>query len=240
MITKDQLEDQVTRVLGEDSDPRFDVDQIINQAGRYLFSMWSWGWRSRPPVTLDLVADQTYVLLPADFGFGEITSVNMTDNVSFGAELTSVDDITWLRGTSINAPNYYYLALVYPDQNAIAEEPERARLEVYPTPSGSSPGSLQVGYRAGWVELSADHAAANIPNAFDFLLAALVRAMSHQYQDDNPAYVDGLEQSAMVQRLKERDAASQSNSGQMIGGILQSQSVLPDYNWNWSGGGAPA
>ena len=104
MITKDQLEDQVTRVLGEDSDPRFDVDQIINQAGRYLFSMWSWGWRSRPPVTLDLVADQTYVLLPADFGFGEESEsdLELEDSGAFNRRVKEGPERRLARMVEIN------------------------------------------------------------------------------------------------------------------------------------------
>lgn len=65
MITFGELKEVASQVLGIKPDERIDVEGVINNAGRYLFTMHRWGWRNRPSAPLDYLApisvtDATY------------------------------------------------------------------------------------------------------------------------------------------------------------------------------------
>ena len=47
---------------------QLDQDKIINEAGRYLFSMHSWVFTQRPPVSLAFTSGDSSIDLPDDFG----------------------------------------------------------------------------------------------------------------------------------------------------------------------------
>jgi len=239
MISKVELEDHVTRIIGESSDPRNDISSIIDRAGRYLFSMHQWAWRKRPLVDLDFVADQAWVDLPEDFGFGTLLSVTMTDEVSYGVELTTLADIAYLRGQTITPSGLYHVAVAFPNQETTESPLRPARLEVTPTPSSANTGSVTVGYKAGWVPLATGASVANIPGEVEFLLIQIVRGMAIWMETNDRSHLDAIETSPSLERIKVSDGGIQTNSGQMGGGILQPSYASVDHNWNWTGGGGP-
>lgn len=220
-LTLLQLQDEVSLVWSERHDPRLNKNRCINEAGRYLFGMHSWHWRSRPPADLAFVADQAYVAMPSDFGFGEIVSLTMTDSVTYGIELTTPQVVEEMRADNVLSPTMYWAALVYPTQASTSAAPGSARLEVYPTPSSSDADAIQLVYRSGWVELSSSSAVANVPSAFDFLLVDLVRAFAQYYLTRDRSAIEAIEDSAMLRRLKRMDGAAQTDLGKTEGGILQ-------------------
>ena len=64
-ITLGELKLSVERIVSNQPDGSLDVESIVNDAGRYLFSMHSWNWRNRPVTPLSYiapisVADATY------------------------------------------------------------------------------------------------------------------------------------------------------------------------------------
>ena len=130
-ISRIQLEDQATLIVGETHDPRIDVHRIIENAGMYLFSMHPWGWRRRPPVALDFIANQSWVTLPLDFGLGKIVGVSMNDNVTYRVQTTTLSDVEFRRSTTILSPSFYYVAPAWAPQET-SPSARGARGEVYP------------------------------------------------------------------------------------------------------------
>ena len=59
MITFGDLKTVTSQVLSTSPDPRIDVEGIINNAGRYLFTMHRWRWRDRPQTPLNYIAPIT-------------------------------------------------------------------------------------------------------------------------------------------------------------------------------------
>jgi hypothetical protein len=236
-VTLLQLQDQITIVIGEDHDPRLNPTDIANEAGRYLMSMHSWNWRKRPPATLTLVADQTFVELPEDFGYeGEIIGVTMTDNVAYGVTLTSLEDVVGKRSTTVGGPGSYLVAISEPIQQDTTSPSERRRLEIYPTPTGTNTGSMNLIYRAGWLELTRGEAVANINVAYDDLLKQLARAFAWYYATNDRKMIEEIESSAQLNRLKRADGAAQARLGPIEGGILgQGRAVRTNWNFTTAG-----
>jgi len=230
MVTLQQLRDTVFLVLGEDADPRVNPDGIVQQAGRHLFDMHPWNWRRRPSATINLVADQDYVELPSDFGFGILDAID-TSNLTTGIQLTTLDDIIKRRKISVSTPWDYHVALVYPAQSSVTQEPQAARLEIHPEPSSSSTGAITVAYRAGWVPLALPTSAANVPPTMDHMLHRVTRAFAHGAQDDWTHLRAMYEDPELIMQ-KRSDGASQP-LGRMTGGRLSSDGVT-SYQWNWS------
>lgn len=234
-ISKLELVDQATAILGEQHDPRISVDRIINDAGTQLFGMHSWNWRSRPSVDLDFVANQEFVNMPPDFGSGELLYVRQTANVNFGVTVTSLALIDDLRANSVTTTGgHYWVSLSFPTQAALTIPPVQTRLEVYPTPTSATASALTVGYRAGWIELNDDNSVANIPPAFDSLLVNLVRARAIYYKTNDLSPVDAILQSATFHLLKRQDGAAQAGGQPRRGGILHGRAGLFDPLWNFT------
>ena len=237
-LARIDLEDQIERVWGEDYDPRLSALKVIADAGKYLFGMHSWNWRSRPEASLNLVNNQPYVELPSDFGLnGELISLVMSD-LTLGVELTTADQISYWHQVDFPATNFYYAAPEYPPQSSTATGPSQPRMFWYPTPASSDAGAVKAIYLSGWVDLTTDASLANIPETFDFLLRRLVRAFAIQEMGDDDSQIELIEKSQFLDRLKRSDAQNQWNVGSVIGGHLMG-SGQASHLWNFKTTGVP-
>ena len=59
MINLAELKVAASQVLGVKPDERIDVEGLINDAGRYLFTVHKWRWRDRPATPLSYIAPIT-------------------------------------------------------------------------------------------------------------------------------------------------------------------------------------
>ena len=190
-VTLNDLRNQARHACGGSIDPRMDIDAICNEAGRFLFDLHSWMWRMRPPIGLDFVGGQPYVVLPADFGFGQVISLDMAETISYRVEPVDLSQIAMLREQAFGDTTYAYrYAIAFPGQTSTKESAGLARLELYPTPASSQINAASLTYRAGWVPLLSGDSAANIPPSFDFLLKQLTRAYARSYVLDDPSGID--------------------------------------------------
>lgn len=183
------------------------LEQVIDDAGRYLYGMHQWAFAERPPVTLALVGDQDYVELPLDFGQAILIE---SSNVSI--TLTTLQELAMQKSTETLATNAtaFYGVIVWPAYEGVPATVERrSRLLLFPTPATSGPLAT-LWYRATWVTLVSDTAVANVPPYAEAMLIALVRAFARGYRDDNlAAELSAIESGAMVNRLKGHDGARQ-------------------------------
>ena len=220
------LKDHVEMVWGARHDPRLQMGRVINDAGRYLFGMHSWAWRERPAATLGVTADQAYVALPSDFGYGEVVDIAATDSLTFyHPQVTSLGELEHMRQYAVPvALGFYWYALSFPTQTATTAAPGNARLELYPTPASTVADQFKLIYRSGWVELSSDSAVANVPLPWEGLLIQLCRALAAERDlREHPGVprVADIEQDPQVQRLKRMDGATVNNIGDIEGGVLR-------------------
>lgn len=195
---------------------------IVNQAGRYLFSMHEWSFKERPAVVDLLVgANESSVKMPYDFdGLEGVVAGSLTETV----HLTTLQDIEQKRSNTWFDPLQYWVALVHPTQSGHSQGPPVSQLEIHPAPTAST--TFKLIYRAGWIEMVLDTAVPNIPEKFEWLLIQLIKAFS-EIQDasikDKGRYdvLEAIERSSFLKRLKENDGSESGMFVRPVNGILQ-------------------
>lgn len=223
-ITLALLQDHVAAVVGEDRmGGLVDMNQIINEAGRHLYSMHEWRWKMGATATANFVQDQSYAALPSDFG--QMIDVEVDNTLESTVQLTSMSEIEYLRSSTTSDPFQYYAAVSYPSQANTTSSPT-VRLELWPTPGAAKTDALKYVYNRGWTELSANASVSDIPLDYESLLIRLIRAFSMDYKMNVNQAVEALENSKYLNTLKQRDGMTQPTYGAMTGGKLASVSGI--------------
>jgi len=218
--------DAAEHAAGGSLDPRYDLIDVVNDAGRYLTRMHDWNWLERPRYEMQLVSGQQWGALPGDFA--AIKSVDSTNNYLRSARVTTVSHLDHLRGNIAAFTLDFYVAIEYPAQNASTENQPGPRLHIYPTPGSgltdAAAGTITMRYRAGWLAIKDEISVPNVPEDVEGLLIELVRAHGKAYAKGGTALhndLEAIERSTMVQRLKEHYGRAQTNLGRLQGGIAK-------------------
>jgi len=161
----------------------FNAQQIVNEAGRMLYSARPWKFRETASADLDLTISQSYVAMPS--GFRQLRSVSY-NSLTIGIELVDFATILDLRARNTGPTGFqYWAALVHPRRAAAGTPPTPPRLEIYPTPTATVTGALTISYRAGWTELTSDTDVPDIPLYCETLLRKFVRAVAEGYMNEH-------------------------------------------------------
>lgn len=206
---------QMKHAIGGEPDSRVDLLQVLNDALRYLYNQHAWSFRERPILTVTTTPDQNYVELPEDFG--ELISVQFaTRNVS----LTSLTDIAHRRANTLLPPpqSAVYVALSFPAQVDVTSSQPLPRLEIFP--DVISADDYDIEYRGGPIALTEDSDVPNIPPDYERVLTLLARSFTCDIEEQDST-VEWDKANVEIERLKDHDALTQSNMGQMQGGAAQ-------------------
>lgn len=199
---------------GSPSDQISEVD-IINQAGRQMFSHL-WKFRDRPTIELPIEADQSFASLPGSVG--EIISIRMKDGLNDSIELTSYDHMLMIRNGNISTGAHYYATVVWPDPY-LGETQQYPRLEIAPTPSASD--TITLAYRAAWPDLTDDTDTAQVPPFAESVLISFVRAFAQGYEEEGMAQrLVEVEMSPIFHRASVHDGMIQPSYGAIRGGAV--------------------
>lgn len=192
---------EMEQAVGGRLDPRLNPLQILNDAGAWMYQAHEWAWLDPPPVSLDLVADQAFVDLPADFG--SIRSVESQNNYLRIAKVTAMSFITYLRGNTAIFTLNRYLSPAWTDANS-------PRLELYPVPSEDSSGFALLSYRKAWVSLTSNQSVADVPVGMELLLTELCRliAMAKQERQSVAGVLASFKRGDFFQTYSEDDGMS--------------------------------
>lgn len=237
--TAQQYVDLMAHKIGKTPDPRHDLWDTLNDAGRHLFLEAPFLWRGEPSRSIPAVAGQNYVLLPDDFH--SIMHVTCTPTSLWPVQEVSLDFIMDMRrgatplasvmgGMCISVQSY--------STQATADSQPVERMELYPTPTADGNPTFLLSYKRTWRELAAADSSAvpNIPTEAENALVCLSRAMAcaRENEPDMAAGEFALYQQALTILLKS-DAARQVQFGRIRGGAndLGGSSVL----FSWSGSG---
>lgn len=214
--TLEQLTTAAQHALGKTAATRVDLTQSINDALTRFCSMRLWGWLISP-LSLDLVADQNYVLLPADFA--QLRNIGLTGTLGYLQAATHHQIVEWRTWTpTVPVPCYRYAVSWRTQANRLS--PPRAQLELYPTPSAASSAALTGFYQRIVDVLKDEQDIPDIPPQYHTILKAFVRA--HVLEEDGRPEADA--ERARVDRLIvaqiEQDGMVQPNLGPMVGAVL--------------------
>lgn len=206
----------VQHVLGGTPSDQIGEVNVINQAGRQMFS-YPWKFRERPSVELDLNNEEPFVSLPANLG--EISSVRMKDGLNDSIELAPFDYVLKIRNGSISSGAHYFAAVVWPEIYDSVNDLQNPRLELAPTPTGTD--KITLAYKASWEELINDDDIAQVPPFAEMTLITYVRAFAQGYEEEGLAQrVAEVEISPIFQRATVQDGMIQPSYGPIRGGMV--------------------
>lgn len=220
MLTLTNLKSHVTHALGGSPASEITAVDIVNQAGRHMFT-YSWKFRVRPSTDISTVSSQSYVDLPTDVG--EIITIRMKDGLNDSIELTSYDKLLLIRNGSLSTGRQFHAAISYYDSTAVDNTAVavKPRLELAPTPTAVD--QITLVYRAKWSDLSSDEDIATIPDWAESLLIMYVRAFAQGYEEESfMQRVAEVDSSPMFHRTAIQDGMIQPEYGPLEGGHITS------------------
>ena len=179
--------------------------EIINQAGEHLFG-YQWTFRQATAL-LSTVANQPYVLLPADFS--ELIAAWYS---TLPLLITNQDEIENIRSSDFDSYGTRgYVKAVVPTN---AAPTQTYQLQIFPTPTSVETNAIKITYRTGWQRVSStttlDTDVISIPLYLEALLVLYVRAITESYEDGQQS-----------QRLGEIEAGTLFGTAQRKDGMLQ-------------------
>jgi len=141
---------QVLHALGNPDEAEMDISPgaIVNDALEHIAAMHEWRWLTTNQATLDLVADQPYVELPADFG--TLTAIEHDNAWSRQMVPTTWANLLALRKDPVTSwtSGYFYVI-----QTGNVEEGDEdaglslPTLELHPTPADDLADAISIVYR---------------------------------------------------------------------------------------------
>lgn len=195
---------------------------VVNQAGRYLFSMHRWSWATGAESSLTITGSQTYIDLPSDFHqLQGLTYVN----AGLGGNMarTTMSRLSFLRNSTTSGSfARRFFAISQPSQTATTSYMPTRRLELSWTPGATEANAIKITYEKKWLELSDDAAVPNIPEEFEHLLLMLINA--HQFELDGTQFLAALDRingSSYIHNMKMADADHLDTGVEMTGGFLE-------------------
>lgn len=221
----------IVHALGAEPSSGETSGEIVNDALQELCSMRSWRWRRGGPVSLDFVANQSYIELPQDFGEEEV--ITYPGSVAKQMIRVTMAELEKMRATTAQPVGFsYYYAINSGslDDSAREEGLTVNLIELYPTPTADVTDAITLTYLRNVDRLEDDADVPQIPPWMDFSLDLLCRAMAKTLEDDDPSNAFQVAFEKKVPQLFRRDSATQSRLGVMKGGLYpRSEQISPMY-----------
>jgi hypothetical protein len=207
--------------LGKTPDPRHNLWQTFNRAGRTLVNMHDWTWRRRGPIDFPVVAETRFFELPLDWG--HLISCNVDNTTSanyFRVELASVEFIQQLYQHRLPLGDVgFYIAFPGSQPQRSKDEGPRKVAHFYPEPTEDGNPTLRILYNQAWVEIEENDndAVPNIPEDFEDTLILMARVKAWRLEYSNPSGEEDLLANEL-EILRTEDGRFQPNIGHILGG----------------------
>ena len=118
----------------------------------------------------------------------------------------------------------------------------RPRLDIWPTPTSSSPAGIRVYYRSGWTSVSDEAQMLYLPEWMETLYLFLVRAFARSYEREGDGSVSvrlqDLKAGPLFVSAQQRDKEMTYDIGPMMNGAVHTSN--PDPLWNFSSTAGPS
>lgn len=221
MLTASEHIDLMTHALGKTPDARHNLWATFNRAGRAMVTRHDWTWRMRGPVSIPVVASQSWLAMPDDFAGETESFVPNTGNFTL-LEKTSLRRIVELRSQNRSNQITGTMYIYFPAwaTQVSREDPPTQRAELYPTPTTAGQPTISLIYKGRWREITENdnNAIPNIPPDFEQALILTARSYAICIENQMPPYEDGPA-AVEIDRLIKEDSQRQSEMGRMTGGV---------------------
>lgn len=229
MLSFQQLAEHARDALGVASGQAiaggYGVADVVNLAGRWLTASHEWAWLDQALATLDFVAGQEYVELPADFR--TLEAVTPTGNATGCVYMSTMAAIIQYRQDGLNDSTGRWVALSYRSTEKKNRVPV---LEVYPTPSGDTDGGLTLYYSSQWGRIE-EGEMAPIPEFMEPLLVQVVREYALGLAEDGalavPVRMANLRATGFYRDFQRQDGQSQPDVGRLRNTVGTPGGALP-------------
>lgn len=218
-----QIVNEMLFAVGKTTDTihsSIDPWQILNRAGRAIYTRFPWPWRAQGPEDLATVADQQYVELPTDFA--RPLKVTIANGGGWNIETVSMDRIMDLRQSAASfsgSAGLVRVSFIPYDTQPSGKALPKPRMEIYPTPTTNGEPTFSLRYERKWKELSTSdpNIKPNLPNEAEQALIYKGQALLKLMVEGSDGGMEAACE-AKLQRLIGEQAGTQMNYGRMRGG----------------------
>jgi len=201
---------------------------IVNDAIEYIVSMNEWNWISTGQQSLDIIADQDHVTLPADFG----TLQAIEFQQSWAEIMTPVnwETLLWLRQNPLEAWTSGYFYTIATGNVEVGQEDAGltlATIAIYPTPAADDLDAIQVVYRRFIRRLVNNSDRPQWPPYMDRLGSLLARSYAMTDYDDNASNAYQQQFQVEVADALNKDGAAVKSFGIPAGAVSSLRRLTP-------------
>lgn len=212
----------VLHALGNpaEADMTITPEQIVNDALEHLAALHPWSWQSTGEQSLDIVGEQAYVELPADFG--SLVAIEHDGGWARQMIPTTWQEMLRFRTDAIQnwSRSYWYLiAIGQVDSTAPEDGLDVPRIELYPTPADDADDAIKIVYRRFLRRLDDDDDVPQWPSYMDRPLSLLARGFATTDYDDSPGGAYTEEFRTLITDLIARDGLTRKSLGVPRGGL---------------------
>lgn len=201
---------------------------IVNQAVSYFNTMHTWDSMIRPEVELATVADQDYIELPSDVR--DVLAIHAIGGAFEWLKWVTPAEVTQLRARDLASYDYAtgYYGAIERRVPATGGVPVLA-VSIYPSPSAGVDPAFLLRYRALIPSVgtgtSSDREYLIVESFLEPLIRRLVRIFAKGIEEEDEGSLEQrlelLEQSTMLNRMKEQDGAMVPDIGELTGGAAE-------------------
>lgn len=219
-----------------DDTGNIDVGAVVNDALEHIVAMHEWNWLSTGEQSLDVVADQDYIELPADFG--TLLALQHKEGWARSMIPTTWEQMLRMRATTIQNWSWSFWYVIQTGNVAVGDEDaglDLPTLALYPTPADDETGAISLVYRRFIRRLTDDTDRPQWPAYMDRALSVLARAfILGDFDAENmPQTTEGQQFAGILPDLKVKDGLSRRSFGLQLGGLIPRQTpVSPFYPQN--------
>lgn len=230
---------EVLYVLGLEGDEDAQLDEhkserVVNDAIEFIADLHSWSWLETGQQSLDVVADQDYIELPADFG--SLVAIEHVDGYARVMIPTTWAQLLKMRQDSINDWSRSYWYVINLGNVETGQEDaglSLPTLNLYPTPSENVTGGIQIVYRRFLRRLVNDDDRPQWPAYMDRFLSLVARGFARLDHDEEAISPEMAQAQQMLPALLERDGERRPSRGVMRGGLFpRTTPISPFYPRN--------
>jgi len=226
---------EVLFCLGLESDEASQLDEfkperIVNDAIEYVADLHPWRWLQTGEQQLDIVANQDYVELPADFG--ALIALEHADGFTRTMIPTTWDELLRMRQDSINDWSRSYWYVVNLGNVEVGEEDaglSLPTLNLYPTPAENATGAIKLVYRRFLRRLTADTDRPQWPAYMDRFLSLVACGFAKLHHDDLAVAPEMQQAQGILPALIDHDGRSIKSFGIPRGGLYPTTTPISPF-----------
>lgn len=221
------------RLAGRAGDP-YSTTWLANATGHWIVNAHPWRWLRAKDATLDLVADQNYVLLPSDCR--TLTDVQPTDGRTRFFQLVTEKELLAYETEGTSSTLNSYGAVVHRE---VDDGAPQLALRLWPTPAEASSAFYSITYQRDWKVLDGDQDIIDIPEWMEPLFVLALREMAVALEEEDgsgaPAYarLDAFTRSVFWVQTCSRDGGSSKSLGSLGGGAASAPALTWDSRFDF-------